>query len=1110
MPTAESLDVLIARKAGEFAVQVRKQAGFASKEEEIRIAVEKQLAFIQKEAGIELEGKHEFTLAKGRVDSVYSRVLIEYKNPSSAAKIGPKLDSPGTKAVVEQIKSRFRDLKNEQNQPHESLFGVGTDGLHFVFVRFRDKKWDIQEPVEVNKYSVERFLWALFNLGRKGKPFQPEYLAADFGAGQNSIALPGVHALYDAIVETKNPKAQTFFNQWKILFGEVCGYDVENPSDKMKKLAESYSIPLRGFKPAELLFALHSYYALFMKLLAAQIVTFTSPLIKSPIRKLLAAPTSNKLKSDLEELERGDIFPKLGITNFLEGDLFAWYTSVWSEPIIDLVRKMVNKLDDYNPGTLSEDPVNSRDLLKKLYQQLFPKSVRHDLGEYYTPDWLAEHVLNEVGYEGDPDKRVLDPACGSGTFLVMTINRIKRWFEENREHLKYDDADLAKKILNNVVGFDLNPLAVMAARTNYLIALGDLAHRAGTVEIPIYLCDSIMTPSEYGGLFAGGVGGSRKFKTAATTFIVPTEIARSRDDVAKYAEQLEFGVRNGYKPDEFLKRCQDEGLTVTEKSLHNELYEDLVRLDKENRNGVWARIIKNAFAPVFLGKVDYVVGNPPWVNWESLPKEYRDSTIHIWDKYRLRERATRGSRLGNVKRELSVLFVYVAFDHYLTKKGMLGFVITQSIFKSGANEGFRRFSVADKRPFKVKRVVDQSLFLPFENAVNRTAILVGQNGKQTDYPVPYKLWVPAVPRGTVLEAPLEDVLEQFDVSDWRAAPVEPSVPQSTWLTAPKDILPILQKVVGDRSSRIMDRTYAGSCTWMNGVFWVESKLTGSTQSLIQNLGDVGRNKVETVVAQVDGEFLFPLLRGRDVRAWAAKPSAMILVPHRNDDFGEPVALATMKQRYPKTFAYFRGFEAQLKSRSGYKQLHHSRPEFYVVGNVGNYALSPYKVVFKDLTEFFQCAVVGPQRVIGVSKPAPVIPDHTLLFITSDVDSEAYFISGVLNSIPARVGLYCASVGVQTQRYFPTDVSRVRLPDFNSSDGVHREIVELSKKCHASAAQRTTSAVSADDVALSRACAGLWGITEPEFGKLIAAYQEMQGFRTRRVATEADEPDGEDE
>jgi methylase of polypeptide subunit release factors len=848
MPTHESLDTLISRKAGEFAEQVRKIAKFADKEEEIRIAVEKQLAFIQKEAGIQLEGKHEFTVAKGRVDSVYSRVLIEYKNPSSpAARIGPRADSPGTKKVVEQIKDRFRGLKDDQNQPPESLFGVGTDGLYFVFVRFRDKKWDVREPVEVTKHTVEQFLWALFNLGRKGKPFQPDYLAADFGAGQNSIALPGVHALYDAIRTTKNPKAQTFFNQWKILFGEVCGYDVDNPSDKMKKLAESYGIVVKGFQPAELLFALHSYYALFMKLLAAEIVSFY-PQHPSPLKKLHGAATSNKLKTELEDLEKGSIFRHLGITNFLEGDLFAWYTSVWAEPIEKLVRDMVNRLDDYNPGTLSEDPANSRDLLKKLYQQLFPKSVRHDLGEYYTPDWLAEHVLNEVGYEGDPDKRVLDPACGSGTFLVMTINRIKKWFEDNRPKLSYDDADLAKKILANVVGFDLNPLAVMAARTNYLIALGELAHRVGAVEIPIYLCDSIMTPSEYGGLFAG-TSGSRRFKTAATTFIVPTEIAQSREDVAKYAEQLEFGVRNGYKATEFLQRCKDEGLKITEKTLHKDLYEDLVRLDKENRNGVWARIIKNAFAPLFVGKVDYVVGNPPWVNWENLPNEYREQTAGVWDQYQLRQRGAGRAALGKSKHELAALFVYATSDNYLKDAGKLGFVITQSLFKNKGAAGFRAFRLND-RHLRPVTICDYVPCTVFEGAVNRTATLVvSKDAKPFKYPVPYRVYYP---RG---EPELPETAELNEIGEL-TVPVEmdalPSIPEdrlSPWLTSPRGTHTALANVLGPAYFRAYEGVNSGGLV---GAYWVQRiKDVSDKLALIENMWDAGKIKVEHATQQVE-------------------------------------------------------------------------------------------------------------------------------------------------------------------------------------------------------------------------------------------------------------------
>jgi len=217
MRNIHSLDELIAKKAAEFADQIKAAAAMADKEEEIRIEAERQLAFIEKETDVKLHGKHEFTVASGRVDSVYDRVIIEYKNPSDpGARIGPKADSPGSKKVFAQIKKRFYDMRTEHGQPLNTLFGVGLDGNYFIFVRFRDDKWQVQDPVEVNRHSAERFLWALFNLGTKGRPFSPEYLAGDFGS-EGSLARAGIHALYEAIVGTDHPKAQTFFSQWKIL-----------------------------------------------------------------------------------------------------------------------------------------------------------------------------------------------------------------------------------------------------------------------------------------------------------------------------------------------------------------------------------------------------------------------------------------------------------------------------------------------------------------------------------------------------------------------------------------------------------------------------------------------------------------------------------------------------------------------------------------------------------------------------------------------------------------------------------------------------------------------------------------------------------------------------
>jgi hypothetical protein len=208
-------------------------------------------------------------------------------------------------------------MRTQHGQPLNSLFGVGLDGNHFISVRFRDEKWQVQEPVEVNRHSAERFLWALFNLGQSGKPFSPEYLAGDFGSeGGNTVAIAGIHALYDAIVTTDNPKAQTFFSQWKILFGEVCGYDVDNPSDKIKKLAEFYQVGVKNRKPAEMLFAVHTYYALFMKLSASEIVAFFHKL-PTPFQKMMQAGTSAKLKREMEDLEAGSIFRHLNITTLL-------------------------------------------------------------------------------------------------------------------------------------------------------------------------------------------------------------------------------------------------------------------------------------------------------------------------------------------------------------------------------------------------------------------------------------------------------------------------------------------------------------------------------------------------------------------------------------------------------------------------------------------------------------------------------------------------------------------------------------------------------------------------------------------------------------------------
>jgi hypothetical protein len=520
-----NVEELILSEAEAIAAEANKIASSSQSEEEVRHEFNKLIdAFIEK-AELKIKGRHEYEIGGGFLDSKYSGVLLEYKYPKGQGRIGSASSAPGTKKVVEQLQSRFDAFKAKEKQPFEKLLGVGLDAVRIVFVRRRGNDWDVEEPKLITKYTIERVLRAIVSLGAQGFSFTPHQLAVHFG-NESTLAQGGIRRLYGVLCATTSKKTKVFFAQWKILFGEVCGYDLTKSNQKLKKLAEHYA--LINAKPAELLFAVHTFYAIFMKFLAAQIATSFNPIATSVLKKCVSAPSSASLKREMQSLEEGGIWAELDITNFLEGDLFAWYLSSWNDDVANVVKEIVTRLDQYDPRTLSVEPNENRDLLKQLYQHLFPKSVRHDLGEYYTPDWLAQEVLDAVGYNGNPDARLLDPACGSGTFIVLAINRIKQWFDKNRETCGFDESGLVTRILRNIIGFDLNPLAVMAARTNILLSLRDLLKFAGKVEIPIYLCDSILVPVEYGDLFTKEIGKVKRLPTAVGDFRIPNEIANSR------------------------------------------------------------------------------------------------------------------------------------------------------------------------------------------------------------------------------------------------------------------------------------------------------------------------------------------------------------------------------------------------------------------------------------------------------------------------------------------------------------------------------------------------------------------------------------------------------
>ncbi len=114
-----------------------------------------------------------------------------------------------------------------------------------------------------------------------------------------------------------------------------------------------------------------------------------------------------------------------------------------------------------------------------------PRALRHALGEYYTPGWLAERTLqNAVSASGQQagDLRFLDPACGSGVFLIQALRMIRA------------DTPQGPPLSDQVAGFDLHPLAVLTAKVNYLAVMARQPLPEAGLFLPIYRYDALNIP----------------------------------------------------------------------------------------------------------------------------------------------------------------------------------------------------------------------------------------------------------------------------------------------------------------------------------------------------------------------------------------------------------------------------------------------------------------------------------------------------------------------------------------------------------------------------------------------------------------------------------------
>ncbi|WP_407572270.1 N-6 DNA methylase [Deinococcus altitudinis] len=181
---------------------------------------------------------------------------------------------------------------------------------------------------------------------------------------------------------------------------------------------------------------------------------------------------------------------------FTGRELFNWYRLDRHRLVVSLIR-----LNQFNFEKVDSDVIGT------VFATYFGRDEKKSKGQYYTPKPIVEFILDEIGYvEGPkiigPNKRLIDPACGSGTFLVTAAQRLVASYKASNM-VERDPQSVLRRVQESLFAFDLNPFACYLAEVNLLIQVLDLvtaAHAKGQrpqlQRFHVYNTDSLELPRD--------------------------------------------------------------------------------------------------------------------------------------------------------------------------------------------------------------------------------------------------------------------------------------------------------------------------------------------------------------------------------------------------------------------------------------------------------------------------------------------------------------------------------------------------------------------------------------------------------------------------------------
>jgi SAM-dependent methyltransferase len=910
---------------------------------------------------------------RGRIDALLGRTVFEFKS-----------DLRSETGDAEEKLARY--LGEREAQTGDRFVGIATDGASFVpyeLWRGRLRRLPQYTTSTAAPRDVLDWLGAAVAVAADLPP-TPEVVTRHLGRGSLAWqrARGELEAMWAEVGE--HPDVRLKRGLWSQLLERVYGASVDTDD----------------------LFFQHTYLTVVAKTMATHVLGIAMP--------------------DPGDLLAGRAFQEAGIGGVVEGDFFDWPLAAERGP--ELVRRIALQAARFRLRDVRTD------VLKGLYESLIDPEQRHDLGEYYTPDWLAARMC-ERAIDRPLDQRVLDPACGSGTFLFHAVRRLLAAADAagigNREALS--------RCTCQVLGIDVHPVAVQIARVTYLLALGEerLQDRPH-LGIPVYLGDSLQWNTR-------GFLAQREVlievPEGAPVLEFPFTVARDPglfDAVISRMLTLSEEEASAEALQAWLRRQQ--GLDDHAIGVLTRTYSDLRDLRSQGRNHIWGFVARNLVRPVWLSqeaeRPDVIVGNPPWLAWRYMSPQMQEAFRHACQE--------RGIWVGQVaqQQDLSAYFFARCVELYFKQTGRVGFVMPHAAMSRRQFSRFR-MGVFGRRE---RGRVGPLTFVRFTEAW-----AFGEDVRPLFRVPSCVLFAELAPfgyRGTILP---QTVLEASGSLPRRDAVPEEAERFLTWREAPWPT---------ERSGRREPQASAYGERFRDGAVIFPSVLLRVQRAPLGRLGEdpeaplveSRRTSLEkrpwrdiaSLRGNVEALFLRPLYLGESIAPFRLLQPILAVIPWDEQTNQLLDSEAARRSSYLHLGRWLGEAERLWQQRGRGRRTLMQQMDYW--GQLtAQLPPEPLRVVY---------AASGTLPAVAILRDRDAICEHKLYWAAAADELEAHYLAAVLNSESTRARVaHLQSRGQWGARDFDKVMFELPIPRFDPANRLHRRLAQAAER-----AKRVAAAV----------------------------------------------------